>query len=75
METKTYSEVYLDNGHKIEIDDDPAELIEKFTDKNGKIRDEFIEMGISYINPRHVSLIVYGEKRQASGAVPKPAGW
>lgn len=63
METKACSEIYLDNGHKIELDDDPGELIEKFTDKDGKIRDEFIEMGINYINPKHVSLIVYDEKK------------
>lgn len=75
MEPKVCSIVYLDNGKEIKVDDDPCELIEKFKDGDGKISDEFIEIGLYYINPKHVTMVKYDEKRPRARALPKPHGW
>jgi len=53
--------VIMDSGEQFTLPYDPAEIIEKFTHKDGRIRDEFIEMGAIYINPKHVSMMCYDE--------------
>lgn len=51
----------MDNGEECVLYYTPTEVIEKFTNKDGTIRDEFIEMGVLYINPKHVSMLSYEE--------------
>jgi hypothetical protein len=58
------TKVVMDNGEEIKLQYDPSEVIGKFTQKDGKIRDEFIEIGVLYINPRHVSLLCYEEEEE-----------
>jgi hypothetical protein len=53
----------MDSGNEFTLQHDPAELINKFT-KDGKVRDEFIEMGALYINPKHVSSMCYIEEEE-----------
>ncbi len=58
------TKVIMNNGEKFTLHQDPAEVIEKFTDENGKILDKFIEMGVLYINPKHVSMLIYEENKE-----------
>ena len=60
---KAVTKLIMDNGEECLLSYDPVEIIEKFTNKDGKIRDEFIEMGILYINPKHVSMMCYDEEK------------
>lgn len=59
---KAITKVIMDSGEECVLDYTPTEVIEKFTNKDGTIRDEFIEMGVLYINPKHVSLLRYEEE-------------
>lgn len=58
---KVVTEIYLNCGEKIELEYNPAELIEKFS-KDGKIRNEFLEIGSYFINPSNVSMMIYREE-------------
>ncbi|MDD4200664.1 MAG: hypothetical protein PHS19_04665 [Eubacteriales bacterium] len=64
MAMMVVTEIIMDSGEVIRVECDPVEVIRKFTDKEGKIRDEFIEYGVDYINPKHVSLLRYKEEEE-----------
>lgn len=70
MAKTVVTKVIMDSGEKCTLPYDPAEIIEKFTHKNGKIRDEFIEIGTIYINPKHVSMMCY-EEVETEDFIPK----
>jgi len=59
---KVVTVIIMDSGEEYTLQHDPVEIIRKFTDKDGRIRDEFIEMGPFYINPKHVSSLCYKEE-------------
>lgn len=61
MTRRAITRVIMDNGEECVLYYTPTEVIEKFTNKDGTIRDEFIEMGVLYINPKHVSMLSYEE--------------
>lgn len=65
MAKQVITKVIMDNGIEYTIYYDPVDVIKKFTNKDGKIRDEFIEMGICYINPKHVSMLCYQEEEES----------
>jgi hypothetical protein len=55
------TKVIMDSGEEFTLYYNPSEVIKRFTQEDGKIRDEFIEMGVLYINPKHVSMLCYEE--------------
>lgn len=59
---KITTKITMDSGDIIDSLYEPKEIMELFVGSDGKIRDEFIEFGIYYINPKHVSLLEYVEK-------------
>ena len=62
MAKNAITKVIMDNGEELKLLYTPSEVIDKFTQKDGKIRDEFIELGVLYINPKHVSMLCYEEE-------------
>ena len=63
------TKVIMDSGEEFTLQYKPIELINKFT-HDGKIRDEFIEFGILYINPKHVSMMLYEEEEEGNPNIP-----
>lgn len=67
MAKELITKVIMDNGEECTLNFSPAEIIERFTKKDGTLRDEFIEMGTLYINPKHVSMLCYEEVEEGKG--------
>lgn len=61
MTKQVITKVIMDSGEEFTLYYNPLEAIKRFTQEDGKIRDEFIEMGVLYINPKHVSMLCYEE--------------
>jgi hypothetical protein len=59
---KAITRIVMSSGNVIPTEDAPDDVIAKFTDNNGKLKNAFIEFGITYINPSQVSELIYGEK-------------
>ena len=58
------TKVIMSNGNDFTLELDPAEVIEKFTNRDGTIKNEFIEIGTRYINPIHVAELIYEEEKK-----------
>ena len=54
--------VSLCNGKEVRLSGTPKEIVKKMTGEDGKLRDELIEFGVFYINPKHVSMLNYEEE-------------
>jgi len=51
----------MSDGKKFEFNGIPSEIIDKLTDKDGNIRDEFVAFGGYYINPKQIIMLYSDE--------------
>ena len=49
------------DGKKFEFNGIPSEIIDKLTDKDGNIRDEFVAFGGYYINSKQIIMLYSDE--------------
>lgn len=51
----------MSDGKKFEFSGIPSEIVDRLTDKNGKLRDEFVSFGAFYINPKQIIMLYSDE--------------